>query len=62
MSALREKFILAAIKDPMHHRNAENFEKHVRNIYWTLLIMGMKGRYVYFTDKETEEYFRERML
>lgn len=52
---------LAATKDPMLRRNAENFEKHVKNIYRTLLTRGMKGCYVYFTDKETEEYFRGRM-
>jgi hypothetical protein len=35
--------------------------KHVKNIYRTLLSRGMKGYYVYFTDKETEEFFRARM-
>ncbi len=33
----------------------------VKNIYRTLLTRGMKGCYVYFTDKETEEYFREKI-
>ena len=50
-----------ATKDPMLRRSPENFEKHVKNIYRTLLTRGMKGCYVYFTDKETEGYFRERM-
>lgn len=32
----------------------------IKNTYRTLMTRGMKGCYVYFTDKETEEYFRER--
>jgi uncharacterized protein len=52
---------ISATKDPMLRRSPENFEKHVKNIYRTLLTRGMKGCYVYFTDKEMEEYFRERM-
>jgi DUF2075 family protein len=52
---------ITATKDPMLKRNIDNFEKHVKNIYRTLLTRGMKGCYVYFTDKETEAYFRERM-
>jgi len=48
-------------RDPMLKRSPENFENHVKNIYRTLLTRGMKGCYVYFTDKQTEEYFRERM-
>lgn len=30
----------------------------VKNTYRTLMTRGMKGCYVYFTDKETEEYFK----
>ncbi len=30
----------------------------IKNTYRTLMTRGMKGCYVYFTDKETEEYFR----
>jgi DUF2075 family protein len=52
---------ISATKDPMLKRSPDNFEKHVKNIYRTLLTRGMKGCYVYFTDKETEEYFRGRM-
>jgi uncharacterized protein len=33
----------------------------MKNIYGTLLIRGIKDCYVYFTEKETEEFFRERM-
>ncbi len=30
----------------------------IKNTYRTLMTRGMKGCYVYFTDKETEEFFR----
>lgn len=30
----------------------------IKNTYRTLMTRGMKGCYVYFTDKETEEYFK----
>jgi DUF2075 family protein len=33
----------------------------IKNTYRTLMTRGMKGCYVYFTDKETEEYFRSRI-
>ena len=52
---------ISATKDPMLRRSPENFEKHVKNIYRTLFTRGMKGCYVYFTNKETETYFRERI-
>ncbi|MBN1186631.1 MAG: DUF2075 domain-containing protein, partial [Bacteroidales bacterium] len=52
---------ITATKDPMLKRSTDNFEKHVKNIYRTLLTRGMKGCYVYLTDKNTEEYFRQRM-
>ncbi|MCU0456625.1 MAG: DUF2075 domain-containing protein [Bacteroidales bacterium] len=45
----------------MLKRSTDSFEKHVKNIYRTLLTRGMKGCYVYFTDKSTEEFFRERI-
>ncbi len=32
----------------------------IKNTYRTLMTRGMKGCYVYFTDKETEEYFRSK--
>lgn len=50
-----------ATKDPTLAHSPENFDKHVKNIYRTLLTRGMKGCYVYFTDNQTEKYFRERM-
>ncbi|GAA4444842.1 DUF2075 domain-containing protein [Pontibacter saemangeumensis] len=33
----------------------------IKNTYRTLMSRGMKGCYVYFTDKETEQYFRSRI-
>jgi DUF2075 family protein len=33
----------------------------VRNIYKVLMTRGMKGCYVYFVNKETEKYFRDRI-
>ncbi|MES2315090.1 MAG: DUF2075 domain-containing protein [Patescibacteria group bacterium] len=33
----------------------------IKNTYRTLLTRGMKGCYVYFTDKETGDYFKSRM-
>jgi DUF2075 family protein len=52
---------ITATKDPTLKRNKENFEHHVKNIYRTLLTRGMKGCYVYFTNKDTEQFFRSRM-
>ncbi len=33
----------------------------IKNTYRTLMTRGMKGCYVYFTDKETQNYFRSRI-
>lgn len=33
----------------------------IKNTYRTLMTRGMRGCYVYFVDKETENYFRSRM-
>jgi DUF2075 family protein/Mrp family chromosome partitioning ATPase len=52
---------ISSTKDPMLRRSPENFENHVRNIYRTLLTRGMKGCFVYFVEKEVEEFFRLRM-
>ncbi|MDN4165067.1 DUF2075 domain-containing protein [Cytophagales bacterium LB-30] len=34
----------------------------IKNTYRTLMTRGMKGCYVYFTDKETEQYFRSKII
>lgn len=36
-------------------------DKIIKNTYRTLMTRGMKGCYVYFTDKETEAYFKKRI-
>jgi SOS-response transcriptional repressor LexA len=52
---------MAATKDPTLRRSVESFELHVKNIYRTLLTRGMRGCYVYFCNKDTENFFRSRM-
>ena len=39
----------------------ERLCKMIRNIYRILMTRGMKGCYVYFTDKGTEKYFKTRL-
>jgi hypothetical protein len=39
----------------------EELNRLVRNIYKVLMTRGMKGCYVYFTDKEVEAYFKKRI-
>lgn len=39
----------------------EELNRLVRNIYKVLMTRGMKGCYVYFTNKETEKYFKDRL-
>ncbi len=41
--------------------NPKELNRLVRNIYKILMSRGMKGCYVYFTDKETEKYFCSRL-
>ncbi|MBI4173342.1 MAG: DUF2075 domain-containing protein, partial [Candidatus Aenigmarchaeota archaeon] len=52
----------AATKDPVLKRDRKDFEKHVKNIYRVLLTRGLKGCYVYFVDKDTEKFFKSRMM
>jgi len=52
---------MSETKDPTLRRDPANFETYMKNIYRVLLTRGMKGCYVYFTDKGTEEFFRSRM-
>lgn len=37
-------------------------EKIIKNTYRTLMTRGMKGCYIYSTDKETQEYFKNKLL
>jgi DUF2075 family protein len=36
----------------------KNLDAIIKNTYRTLMTRGMKGCYVYFTDKETREFFK----
>jgi DUF2075 family protein len=45
-------------KDPI--QGAAKVDKIIKNTYRTLMTRGMKACYVYFTDRETEEYFRQK--
>ena len=53
---------ISGTKDPVLKRGTENFDDYVRNIYRVLMSRGMKGCYVYFVDKEVEDFFRSRMV
>jgi uncharacterized protein len=48
-------------KDPTLKKNKDKnkFDEYVRNIYRVLMSRGMKGCYVYFVDKEVENYFKK---
>jgi DUF2075 family protein len=48
-------------KDPVLKKNKDNFDKYVKNIYHVLMSRGMNGCYVYFCDKEVEEYFKRKI-
>ncbi len=39
----------------------EKADSIIKNTYRTLMTRGMKGCYVYFVDKETEEYFKSKI-
>ncbi len=52
---------ISATEDRTLKMKKESFETYVRNIYRTLLSRAMRGCYVYFTNKETENFFRSRM-
>jgi len=34
----------------------------IKNTYKTLMTRGLKGCYIYCTDKETRDYFKDRLL
>jgi hypothetical protein len=50
-----------ASRDSIVARAGAHFTDFVKNTYRVLLTRGMKGCYVYFTDKETERFVRSRM-
>jgi len=45
-------------QDSVLKKSGPRFDEYVRNIYRVLMTRGLKGCYVYFTDKEVEQYFR----
>jgi uncharacterized protein len=52
----------SATKDPVLKKGKERFDEYVKNIYRVLMSRGLKGCYVYFVDKDTERFFRSRMV
>ena len=50
-----------ATEDPILRRKKERFDEYVKNVYRVLLSRGLKGCYVYFTEKDTERFFKSRM-
>ena len=46
--------------DSMAKRGNYEFAKHLKNIYRVLLTRAHKGVFIYFMDKGTEEYFRNK--
>jgi len=48
-------------RDPVLQRSTGRFDEYVKNIYRVLMSRGLKGCYVYFVDKDTEQFFRSRM-
>jgi len=47
--------------DPVLRRAKDDFTDYAKNIYRVLLTRGMKGCYVYFLDRGTEQLFRNRI-
>jgi DUF2075 family protein len=47
--------------DNVVKRSKNNFTDLIKNTYRVLLSRGMKGCYIYFTDKETERFFKSRI-
>lgn len=52
---------LKSIRKEDPERAATLADRIIKNTYRTLMTRGMKGCYVFCTDGETEEYFRERL-
>ena len=50
-----------ASADPQLKKKGIDFTKYVKNIYRVLLTRGMLGCYVYFMDKNTEDFFKSRI-
>ncbi len=50
-----------AIADPVLRRSGDGIDSYVRNIYRVLMSRGMKGCYVYFCNKDVENYFKKAL-
>ena len=51
----------SASADSVVRRSHAEFLRNVKNTYRVLLSRGMRGCYVYFQDKATENFFRSRI-
>jgi uncharacterized protein len=47
--------------DAMAKRKNDKFVEHLKNVYRVLMSRAHKGCYVYFMDKNTENYFKSKM-
>lgn len=47
--------------DIVAKRNNEKFVEHLKNVYRVLFTRAHKGVYVYFIDKDTEDYFKSKI-
>lgn len=47
--------------DTQVKRNNPNLTNHLKNVYRVLLSRAFKGVYIYFMDKDTEQYFKEHL-
>ncbi|MBU0683995.1 MAG: DUF2075 domain-containing protein [Candidatus Omnitrophica bacterium] len=54
-------FDVGATCDPTLRKDIKNFDTYAKNIYRVLMTRGMKGCYVYFCDKEVENYFKKHI-
>ncbi len=52
-------FSALSLKDPESAK--KKADSIIKNTYRTLMTRGMRGCYVYFTDKETSDYFKNRL-
>lgn len=48
-------------QDSAAKRGNQNFVEHLKNVYRVLMSRAHKGVYVYFIDKDTEEYFKSKI-
>jgi DUF2075 family protein len=46
----------------LHQQAARKADLIIKNTYRTLMTRGMKGCYVYFTDKATELFVQSRLI